>query len=496
MTDHDQPAAPPDPASPALRDPGSRATLWVAIVIAVTAYLVVTVAQNFLPEPPPDPDAEIVTIHGGGQVGFQPDLIFKLSIRLERSMEATPEAAKMLAPYAQTPRERLYLAVAAGELETPASALGYLPVPEIDTEPKAVEQSDADDQFWADVDAFERLYVFARDGGTGSPVDAGAIDESTAQGLRDRHGYYADVALTHTLGPGSAEYDALRTVGSAFWAVVLLMVFIGLAIVAGFMLFIVAIVAVATGRIRPRFVRPEPGGSVFLEVFALFVAGFLLLKIVSGLIDAFAPAEASWPIVATLAMQWALLVVPFWPLVRGMKWQRFAGTIGLHKGRGVAREIGMGVVGYLAGLPIFLGAVVLTMVLLMIQQALSREPIAPAENPMIELVGGASPLLLIMFLVLATTWAPLCEELVFRGALYRHMRGYMPAVVAAILVGVLFGFMHNYGPLLTPPLIALGFNFALMREWRGSLIAPMTAHFLHNATSLTLVILLMRSVGM
>src|SRR5690606_13061396 len=105
--------------------------------------------------------------------GFQPDLIFQLSIRLERYMEATPDAAGMLAPYARTPREKLYLAVAAGELETPESALGYLPVPVLDLEPESAEQSEADEQFWADVDAFERIYVFARDGGTGSPVEAG-----------------------------------------------------------------------------------------------------------------------------------------------------------------------------------------------------------------------------------------------------------------------------------------------------------------------------------
>jgi membrane protease YdiL (CAAX protease family) len=30
--------------------------------------------------------------------------------------------------------------------------------------------------------------------------------------------------------------------------------------------------------------------------------------------------------------------------------------------------------------------------------------------------------------------------------------------------------------------------FAFMREWRGSIIAPMTAHFLHNFTMLTIAL--------
>jgi membrane protease YdiL (CAAX protease family) len=36
----------------------------------------------------------------------------------------------------------------------------------------------------------------------------------------------------------------------------------------------------------------------------------------------------------------------------------------------------------------------------------------------------------------------------------------------------------------------LGFGFALMREWRGSLIAPIVAHFMHNATVFTILLLL------
>jgi len=496
MTEQDQPTAPPDPGTPALQDPGGRLALWIAIFAAVIGYLVVSVAQNFVPVSAPEPGAEVPALVGGGAVGFQPDLVFKLSIRLEEFMEASPDSAEMLAVYASTPREKLYLSVAAGELEGPEVALEHMPIRMLDDDADAPPPTEAETEFWNDVDAFERIYVFARGGGAGSPVEAGVIDEATAAGLRDRHDYYAEVALTHTLAPGTPARDGLRTVGPEFWAVLALVLFIGLAIVVGFMLFIVAIVAVATGRIRPAFVRPRAGGSVFLEVFALFVCGFLLLKIVSWMIDRLAPADAVWPTFASLGLQWLLLVIPFWPVLRGMKWERFAGTIGLHRGRGVVREVAMGLLGYLAGLPIFLGAVMFTVILLTIKQAIFPDQAAPPENPMIELVGGASPLLLVLFLALATTWAPLCEELVFRGALFRHMRGYMPALVAALIVGVLFAFMHNYGPLMTPPLIALGFNFALMREWRGSLIAPITAHFLHNATSLTLVILLMRSVGM
>jgi membrane protease YdiL (CAAX protease family) len=39
--------------------------------------------------------------------------------------------------------------------------------------------------------------------------------------------------------------------------------------------------------------------------------------------------------------------------------------------------------------------------------------------------------------------------------------------------------------------MALGFNFALMRIWRGSLIAPMVAHALHNTVLVTMLLLIL-----
>jgi len=51
-----------------------------------------------------------------------------------------------------------------------------------------------------------------------------------------------------------------------------------------------------------------------------------------------------------------------------------------------------------------------------------------------------------------------------------------------------FGLMHGYELFMLMPVISLGFGFAFLREWRGSLIAPMVAHFLHNATVLTFLL--------
>jgi membrane protease YdiL (CAAX protease family) len=109
-------------------------------------------------------------------------------------------------------------------------------------------------------------------------------------------------------------------------------------------------------------------------------------------------------------------------------------------------------------------------------------------NPIFEMVAGGDIFIIMLLFVLATTWAPIVEESIFRGALYRHLRGRLHWVAAGLLSGVLFAFMHDYGPLMVAPLIALGFMFAFMREWRGSIIAPMTAHFIHNFTLMAFMI--------
>jgi membrane protease YdiL (CAAX protease family) len=90
----------------------------------------------------------------------------------------------------------------------------------------------------------------------------------------------------------------------------------------------------------------------------------------------------------------------------------------------------------------------------------------------------------------------LVEETMFRGALYRHLREWLPGpwgvAAAALISGFLFAAIHPQGWLAVPVLTALAVGFALAREWRGSLVAPMVGHALNNA-SVTLVLFLATS---
>ncbi|MCL4221383.1 MAG: CPBP family intramembrane metalloprotease [Phycisphaerales bacterium] len=472
---------PPIEPPPKPRDPGSRFSRTLATVLAAALFLATALLQAW---PEPEPETTPQEPVGIESVNLQADMAFRMVIKLSDLFASDPKSAEVLATWARTPQEKVYLAIALAEVEGPRSALDRL-------EP-ACEQAAAE-ELRADIAIFQRLYAAAEatpDGGE-APVSP-----EEREGLVARHGYYAQIALTYDLPRDDpARRELRRGAGGILLMVVGAFVIVG-AIAAGFALFVVAVVLLALRRVRPTFVGPEAGGSVFLETFALFVGLFLAIKLSAlGVVALIGPEQSGWVIYATMGAQWILLITPLWPLARGMNLSEWRQAIGLHTGRGLFREMGSGVFAYLAALPLYLLAILAVIALLAIREWVLGGPQAPPSNPMIELVEKADPLLQTLFFLMATIWAPLCEELIFRGAVYRHLRAYFPAIVAGLISGVLFAFMHNYGPLMTPPLIMLGLVFCMMREWRGSLVASMTAHALHNGTLLLLLFSLIRALG-
>ncbi len=311
--------------------------------------------------------------------------------------------------------------------------------------------------------------------------------DSISQDKRDqlvaRYGVLGQAALAFGLDDDDPKREP---VVNGFVGIALLLFFAMMVVVfatlAGFVLLIFGMVNLASGKLKFRFKAPAPGGSVFLETYGLFVAGFAVLSI--GL---FVLSTKVNPALGALSLplQWVLLLIPAWALVRGMKIGAWKEAIGFHRGEGLFKEIGCGIVAYLASIPVFLVGIVITLMVVIVQGMMAQSSgQAPevVENPIFELLSGANPLVIVLVFTLATVWAPLAEELVFRGALYRHMRGRLHWVVAALFSALLFAYMHSYGPLMVAPLIALGFMFAFMRQWRGSIIAPITAHFIHNAS--------------
>ncbi|MEH3053306.1 MAG: type II CAAX endopeptidase family protein [Patulibacter minatonensis] len=97
----------------------------------------------------------------------------------------------------------------------------------------------------------------------------------------------------------------------------------------------------------------------------------------------------------------------------------------------------------------------------------------------------------IAYALLYPVAAPVAEELLFRGVLFKGLRdsfrgrfGRGPAVaLGAVLSGVIFGALHLGGGQddFIPVLIALGILLALAYEWSGTLYVPIFIHATNNA---------------
>jgi membrane protease YdiL (CAAX protease family) len=87
---------------------------------------------------------------------------------------------------------------------------------------------------------------------------------------------------------------------------------------------------------------------------------------------------------------------------------------------------------------------------------------------------------MIWLAVLAIIAAPIFEEFIFRGVLYRGFRRSLGPLRAAAAAAIVFAIIHP--AIATPPVFLLGLCCALLHERFGSLLTPIAAHMTYNAT--------------
>ncbi len=93
---------------------------------------------------------------------------------------------------------------------------------------------------------------------------------------------------------------------------------------------------------------------------------------------------------------------------------------------------------------------------------------------------------LIGMLVLIGLVFPLAEEILFRGILYRWLRGRVGVAAAAGVSGVAFAGLHAI-PELIPAIAVLGVILALLYELSGSLWTSVLAHAVYNTINVVLL---------
>jgi len=486
-----------------LRDPGSgagRLLAWLAI-IGVVGFLALTpVAMTFFPglfeEDGEGPEGFVVVEHYPPSAPMR--LIAKYSLGASQFFNAVAdgggvdsEGAEALSVEDQLIEQVDALAAASysDELRAAMFAAAMLGNEEGLERLDAIEDDAAQDSGDLEPKKFgpefaEAFAIAKRVMTEGSET----LDDVQRESIVESDGWFGELLLVSDLpenDPARKElYDNAQ--GVATLMIVALFGLLGVGVV-GLGLFITAIVLLTTGKVRRAYAPPAPGGSVYLEMFALFLVSFIVIQFAAGVVYSVNGIDLS------KYMVWLILPVMFWPLARGADWATWKHAVGWHTGKGVFREIGAGVLGYLAGLPIvafgLFCAVVLSMAVQLLVELMTDGAAQPASHPAIDEIGSGGTLGVVMLYLLATVWAPLFEETFFRGALFHHMRGRFGVIFSALSVAFIFAAIHPQGIGLIPGLMGLAVVFALLREWRGSIIASMVAHSMHNATLITVLLL-------
>ena len=91
------------------------------------------------------------------------------------------------------------------------------------------------------------------------------------------------------------------------------------------------------------------------------------------------------------------------------------------------------------------------------------------------------------FFLTTTIAAPLVEEFVFRGMVYRYLRGRTGIPWAMVISAALFSALH-FIPKLIPPLFFLGLALAYVSQRYNSILPAMVMHCVVNLTAVTLLV--------
>lgn len=390
--------------------------------------------------------------------------------------------------------QRLQFAIAAGELVGPKTALEVLGKLKWDWQQSKLEPSAEQLTVFH---ALRKTYQDFRD----KKYDAPSVKDPERETLLSRLGWYGRLALTPPqaldrvarsavmIRPLRLVYGVLAVFGGA--AVLGLLGTVGL---IGFVL------GSGSGMLQVGLRPGTPGSGVYAETFVIWMLGFM-----AGLV-----MVELWPrqderLLLNLMVFFGSLVVLVWPVLRGIPWQQVRSDLGLTWGRLGLLEPLAGIPGYIMMLPLLAVGFGITLVLIILSggaggaDAAPQTPFEPQHflsHPAVEVLMRGGFWLRLQLMLLACVAAPIVEEIIFRGLLYRQVRdatrgfGWMAScVISALWVSFIFAAIHPQGLLAVPALMGIACGCSLVREWRDSIWASMVVHAINNGLVFTLLIL-------
>jgi membrane protease YdiL (CAAX protease family) len=391
------------------------------------------------------------------------------------------------------PPQRLCSVILTGELANAGKAREALK--ELETQWQDDKTLLTDKQLRA-VQILERAY----DDYAHKRFEAPSVNESDREALIDELGWFGRLALAPPETNQTIERDAVLAPANRTVVILVgvLLVF-GLLFFVGFIGLLALPIFAYLGYLKGGLDDGVPNAGIYAETFALWLLFFLGMGWMAGLV-AHRIDFGEWHMLASGVGMLLSLVVLVWPVVRGIPWKEVKSDIGWEPGRAKAAEPVFGLATFTMSVPLLLVGLILTLILVGVSQSI--HPTDPNErnsgHPIFELLQHANWWQIVQAFFAASVVAPIVEETMFRGVLYRHLRsafgggGFILSFLAStVLVSFIFAVIHPQGWIATPALMCIAFALTIAREWRVSLIPGMVHHGIHNGLILTFALLIL-----
>ncbi len=319
-------------------------------------------------------------------------------------------------------------------------------------------------------------------------------DESRQQINQDL-GWFGQLLLSPEEGPDQVRRTELMSNaeiwGFAFGGFVVLFL---LAAVSGFVGLVLFFVLAILKKIQPKFVLRPSSGDIYIETFAIWCVVFFGGQVLLGwMLQNLGEVSAFQSLTASFLYFFGSLVVLVWPLKRGISWSELVSDLGLSRVNPF-KELGLSIPAYFMTLPLVLIGVLFVAISTSFSSRAADDfsRSSGPSHPIQEMFGEGGMTILAIFLT-ACVAAPIVEEIMFRGVLYRHLRDlsgrfrfFISVTMACLVNSFIFAAVHPQGVLGIPVLMGLAIGFSLAREFRNSLYPAMAMHAINNFSALSL----------
>ncbi len=452
-------------------------TAWVLIILFVLGIAYVqTLPQQLSTEPNGDPAGNVMT-------KIQAEYMLGIASLQDADLKIAAQASILDAGSVEQRQRYMAFMIALGDFEAAKQAALRMQTELLDSKQElTLEQSHTQEQ----------LDVLA----------SGGVLPKNHEPLTKTLGWFGSL-----LDANQAEREEMNQraankiliVGSIF-------AFVVFSFLCGFAGLIFCAIRACLGKIHSSMNATAESHGVYAEVFALWLIVFVVVmsgaQLLAELID---EDNLFISMLCTIGAFFSSLAVLLWARFRGISWKQIRIDIGWNTGSSFLKEFSMGFVGYAMMLPILCVGILITLLLFSIQNFASAE-----SDPFSGTSGGTHPIIVdianggwevrVVLVALAAVAAPVIEETMFRGVLYRHLRssiqrgGQIVSIILSVLItSFLFAAIHPQGWVAIPALMGIAIGMNLMREWRGSLISPMMVHGLSNGIVMTMMIVFLSS---